>query len=167
MLEQWTLGLDMVSQGSFLGTRATFMIDTIISFFVILPIIIMISILFAKRDYIKIHQFLQISLLLITIGALVLFVYNIYYIEGFKSIIPKSSVGTKEAFIVLTLHITTAIITILIWSLTIFYALNDKKRRALPGIYSEQHKRAGRQVLLAIIMLSLTSLSIYFMLYIL
>ena len=166
MLEQWILGVNILSQGSFLGTRATFLIDTIVFFLVTLPIIVMVSIFFAKRNYIKIHQFLQISLLLMTISALALFAYSVHYVEGFESLIQSSSIGVREAFVILTLHITTVTITILIWFLTIFYALNDKKRKALPGVYSESHKRAGQRVFVAIVMMALTSLSIYWVLYI-
>ena len=166
MLEQWILGLDIVSQSGFLGTRATFLIDTIISFLVLLPIIIMISIFLAKINYIKITQSIQISLLLITIGALALFTYSVYYVYGFDSLLQQSSVGAKEAFIVLILDVITVVITILIWLLTTVYALNDIKRRALPGVYSEPHKRAGKRVLLAMVMMSFTSLSIYWVLYI-
>ena len=166
MLEQSILELDILSQGGFLGTRATFLIDIIVSFLVILPIIVMISIFLVKRNYIKIHQFLQVSLFLISISALALFAYSVHYVEGFEYLIQKSSVGAKEAFVILTVHVTTVVITILIWFLTIFYALNDRKRRALPGVYSEPHKRAGRRVLLGIVMMALTSLTIYFVLYI-
>ena len=166
MLEQWILGLDIVSQSGFLGTKATFMVDATVSFLVTLPIVIMISIFFAKRDYIKIHQFLQVFLLLATISALAMFAYSVHYIDGFESLIQKSSVSAKEAYIILTLHVTTVVITILIWFLTIVHALNDKKRRALPGVYSEPHRRAGRRVLLGIVMMVITSLSIYVVLYI-
>ena len=166
MLEQWILGLDMVSQGGFLGTRATFFIDTIISFLVVLPMLIMISIFFAKRSFIKIHQFLQLSLLLISISTLALFAYSVHYVEGFESLLYQSTVGVKEAFVILTVHVTTVIISILIWFFTIIYALNDRKRRALPGVYSEPHKKAGRRALLSIVMMALTSFSIYWVLYI-
>jgi len=166
MLEQWILGLNMVSQGSFLGTRATFFIDTIISFLVLLPMLIMISIFFAKKNFIKIHQFLQLSLLLITISTLALFAYSVHYVEGFESLLQQSSVGAKEAFVILTVHVTTVVISILIWFLTIVYALNDRKRRALPGVYSEPHRKAGQRALLSIVMMALTSLSIYWVLYI-
>lgn len=166
MLDEWILGLNIMSQGSFLGTRATFLVDTIISFLVMLPVMIMISIFFAKRNYIKIHQFFQVSLLLMTISTLALFAYNVHYVEGFESLIQLSSIGAKEAFVILTLHITTVTFTILIWFLTIFYALNDRKRRALPGVYSEAHRRAGQRTFVAIVMMVLTSLSIYWVLYI-
>ena len=166
MLEQWILGLDILSQGGFLDTRATFLIDSIVSFLVTLPILIMISIFFAKRNYIKIHQFLQVSLLLMSMSALALFAYSVHYVEGFEFLLQQSSVGAKGAFVLLTVHVTTVVITILIWFLTIVYALNDRKRRALPGVYSEPHGRAGRRVLLGIVMMALTSLSIYWVLYI-
>ena len=164
MFEEFILELDMLSQG-FLNTRATILIDGIISFLVMLPIIIMISILFAKRGYIKIHQSLQVSLLLMTISALALFAYSVHYVEGFEALIQQSSIGAGEAFVLLTIHVTTVVITLLIWSLTIFYADSDVKRRALPGLYSEIHRRAGRRVLLGIVLMSLTSVSIYWILY--
>ena len=165
MLEQWILGLGMASQDGFLGTRATFMIDIIISFLVVLPIIIMISISLAKRDF-KINQFIQIFLLITTIGALALFAYSVHYVEGFESLIQQSGVGAKEAFVVLIVHVTMVVITILIWFLTLFHAINDGRRRALPGVYSESHKRAGRRVLFGIIIMAITSISIYWILYI-
>ena len=166
MLEEWILGGDILSQGGFLGTRAPFLIDIIVSFLVALPIFIMISIFLAKRNYIKIHKLLQFSLLLISIISLALFAYSVHYIEGFESLLNQSSISSKEAFIILTIHITTVVITILIWLLTIFYALNDRKRRALPGVYSKAHGVAGRRVLFGIVMMALTSLSIYWVLYI-
>ena len=166
MLEQWILGLDILSQGGFLGTRATFLIDSIVSFLVTLPIIIVISIFLAKKNYIKIHQFFQVSLLLISISAVTLFAYSVHYLEGLESLLQQSSVDSKEAFVLLTIHITTVVITISIWFSTIIYACNDRKRRALPGVYSESHRRVGRRVLLAIIVMAFTSLSIYWVLYI-
>ena len=166
MLEQFILKLDIVSQVGFLGTRATFMIDAIVSFLVLLPIIIMISIIFAKRNYIKIHQFLPVFLLLTTISALAMFAYSVHYMDGFESLIQKSSLDAKEAYVILTMHVTTVVITILIWFLTIFYALNDKKRRALPGVYSESHRKAGQRVIFAIFLMVLTTIGIYWVLYI-
>ena len=166
MLEEWILGSEILSQGGFLGTRATFLIDIIVSFLVTLPIFIIISIFFAKSNYIKIHQLFQVFLLLLSMGSLALFAYSVHYIEGFDTLLQQSSVGIKKVFTLLALHITIVIITILMWVLTIFYALNDRKRRALPGVYSKAHGRAGRRVFSAIVLMALTSLSIYWVLYI-
>ncbi len=166
MLEEWILGVDMVSQGGFLDTRASYLIDIIISFLVTLPIATICSIFFVKRGYIKIHQFLQISLFFITIGSLSIFAYTVHYIEGFDYLIRKSSINPNMAFAILTIHVLSVITATMTWFLTIFYAINDKKRRALPGVYSGPHRRAGWRVLLSIVMVSITSLGIYWVLYI-
>lgn len=165
MLEQWILGADVMFQDGFLLTRAPFYADSIISFLALLPIFIIISVLLVRREYYKTHQALQIFLFLLTICSLFALFYMINYKEGFDVLLQKSSVEAFEASTFLILYIITVIVSITMWFFTIFYALNDRKRKALPGVYSKSHAKAGKRVFISILFLSATSVGIYWILF--
>lgn len=161
-----SLDTEMVSSGGFLGTRASFYIDTIVIFLAILPFVIALSIFFAINGRFKLHKFIQTLFFILTLISLALFAYIVHYKEGLETLLLQSSMMQLEALIFLGLHAFLAIITLIVWMFTLIYASEDRKRRALPGLYSENHKKLGRALFLGILFTSLSGIGIYWILFV-
>jgi len=153
--------VNMLQTTGFLETRASLYIDIIITFMGMLPIIIGFSIFMAKRGSLKIHQFLQLLFFFLTLISLSSFAYSIHYMFGLTLLMEESSFSSVQTFTLLLLHIFIAITTMVMWFFTLIYAFADKKRKALPGLYSESHRKSGRRVFLGIFLTSLSSLVLY------
>jgi len=161
-----SLDTEIVSLAGFLGTRASFYIDTIVIFLVILPFVIALSIFFAINGRFKLHKFIQTLFFILTLLSLSLFAYIVHYKEGLERLLLHSSIMPLEALIFLGLHAFLAVITLIVWMFTLIYASEDRKRRALPGLYSENHKKIGRALFLGILFTSLSGIGVYWILFV-
>jgi uncharacterized membrane protein YozB (DUF420 family) len=166
MEEYFKVILEQLAVVHFWETRASLYMDLIVSFLVLLPILIGISIFFAMKKKLKLHQFTQFLLFFLTVISLSFFAYIVHFNKGFEVLVQESSIGTRNAFIVLFGHIIISIITLLLWLFALIYAVSDKKRRALPGIYSQSHAKAGKRLFKGIILTSLSSVTLYWILYV-
>jgi len=166
MEEYLIVVLDKLALAGFLETRASLSMDLIISFLVMLPILNGISIFFAIREKLVLHQFTQLLLFFLMLISLGFFTYIVYYIKGVEFLLQESSIGSTKAFFVLVAHAIISLTTLILWMFTLLYALSDKKRRALPGLYSQSHREAGKRVFKSICLTSLTSLTSYWVLYV-
>jgi len=166
MFEQFIYDISILSGDGFLGTRAILSIDLLISFLVSLPVLVTIAILFVSKGYLRTHKFLQILLFLITLLTLVSFGYIVHYEEGLASLIEKSSIGLSQVYLSLTIHILVASIMLIKWFLSITHATSDYNRRALPGLYSKSHARSGRLISLLIFLTTLSSVGVYWTLFV-
>ena len=158
--------LDKLMATGFLETRAVLYVDIIVSFLVILPILSGISIAFAIKQHVKLHQMTQFLLFFLSVFALASFAYVVHYKEGFDTLLQESSITSSIASALLIIHIIISITTLILWMFALIYALSDKKRRGLPGVYSESHAKAGRRVFKGIFLTTLTSVSTYWVLFI-
>ncbi len=149
----------------FLKTRAPLYIDIIISILILSPLLSGLSIWFAIRKLLKLHQFTQFLLFFFMVITLGLFAYGIHFKEGFNLLLEKSAIDNLQAVIILFAHILISTTTVILWIFALIYAVSDKKRRALPGLYSESHARTGRRVFVGIILTAFSSLAIYWMLF--
>jgi len=165
MSEYLIMIVDILTKAGFLETRAPLYMDIMVSFLASLPILIGISILFAMRRYYKLHKFMQVLFFLLTFLVLGFFAYIVHYQEGFDNLLLKSSIDPTQGLILLTIHILIAISTITLWMFTLVYAIEDRKRRALPGVYSESHRKSGRRVFLGILLTSFSAVAVYWMLF--
>lgn len=167
MLEgYYTFFLSQLEVAGFLGTRASFYVDIIISFLALLPILSALSIVFAIRKYLKLHQFTQFLLFFLTLTSLSLFAYFVHYLNGFDNLVTKSSIDATTISILLVVHVMVSILTLVYWLFSLMNALADKKRRALPGVYSESHATAGKRVFKSIVVTAGTSVALYWVLFI-
>ena len=157
--------LEQLSVVGFWGTDAPLHIDIIVSFLVILPILSGLSILLAIRQSLKLHQFTQFLLFFSTVVTLGFFAYIAFYTKSFERFVQSSSIDHTLVGIALIIHAIIAISTLLLWMFALIYALSDKKRRALPGLYSQSHAKAGRRVFNGILLTGLTAIGIYWMLF--
>ena len=156
---------DILDLLGFLDTRASLLMDLIIVFLVILPLLSGISILFAIKKIIKVHQFSQFLLFFLTVTALVLFAYIVHFNKGFEVLLEKSSINHTLSLVILSSHIIVTLTTLTLWMFALIYALSDRKRKGLPGVYSRSHAKAGKRVFKGIVLTSFTSVGIYLMLY--
>lgn len=158
--------LDKLDMFGFLETRASLSMDIIVSFLALLPILSGLSIVFAIKKHLKLHQVTQFLLFFLTLIALSLFAYMVHYKEGFELLIEGSSIDSTTALAILIIHIIISVSTLSLWMFALMYALSDKKRRGLPGVYSVSHAQAGKRVFKGILLTSLSSVGIYWMLFI-
>ncbi len=157
--------LDKLAVAGFLGTRASLLLDIIVTFLALLPLFTGISIMFATRRELRLHQVTQFLLFFLMLIILLLFAYVVHYKTGFEALLQESTINPTIAFIGLIIHIVISLVTFTLWMFALLYALSDKKRRGLPGVYSMSHANAGKRVFKFILLTALSSVSIYWMLF--
>jgi uncharacterized membrane protein YozB (DUF420 family) len=160
------LSIDQFLVVGFWETRASLYIDIIVTYLVALPIFVGLSIYAATQELFQLHQVAQFLLFTITTLTLGLFAYYVHFIVGFDALLKQSKVDYIYAFILLVVHIVVAIVTMVLWLFTLSYAVSDYKRCALPGVYSESHKRSGRRVFYAIVSTSVSTALLYWVFFI-
>jgi putative membrane protein len=158
--------MEYMFQLGFLGTRAPLFMDIIVIVVGLLPFLIGLTIWFAIKNMYRLHRSLQIVLFLITMVSLVYFKYGMYRAGGFEFYMKGSSIDLTIAFYFLVFHIIIASTTLLLWFMTMKFASADTKRRALPGLYSSDHKKSGRRLAMGIVLTSITGIGVYYMLFI-
>jgi putative membrane protein len=158
--------MEYMFQAGFLGTRAPLFMDEFIVVVALLPFLIGASIWFAIKESYKLHRIMQTLLFVITLGILIYFEYGIQVGGGFSHYIKDSSINPDFAYKFLIFHIIIASITLVMWAFIVHFATADRKRRALPGLYSNAHKKSGRRVAFMILLTSLTGIGVYWMLFI-
>ena len=131
-----------------------------------LPFLMIFSISLAMKHHYILHKVTQILLFLITLGMLSLFYYEIFLSNIFDNLFIIGNSESNQSFYFLMVHIIIALITFILWKSTILFASADKKRRALPGLYSRTHKTAGKRVILGVFLISITLGILYRMLYV-
>jgi len=157
--------LEQLSMVGFWKTTATLHMDLMVSFLAMLPILSGISILFAIRQSLKLHQFTQFLLFFLTVVFLGFFAYVTYVSKTFELFVNGSTIDHSLVVIALVTYAVIVLSTLFLWMLALMYALSDKKRRALPGLYSQSHAKAGKRVFNGILLMALSSIGIYWMLF--
>ena len=158
--------IEKLTVSGFLETRAFLYMDIMVTFLASLPFLLGISIMFAMKDHFKLHKFTQTLLFSLTVLILGLFAYIVHYQQGFDFLLKSSSIDTQQASLFLMLHVIIAISTTILWFFALIYGISDRKRRALPGVYSASHRKSGRRVFLGVLLTSLTSVGVYWMLFV-
>ena len=158
--------MEYMFEAGFLGSRAPMFMDIIVIVVGLLPFLVTFSIWLAINKMYKLHHFSQIILLSVTGITLVYFKYGMNVAGGFDFYMKESSLDLTMAFYFLVFHIIIASITLIMWFATIKFASADRKRKALPGLYSDNHKKSGRRLAFAISLTSITGVAVYWMLFI-
>ena len=147
----------MFHQG-FLGTRAPFFMDIVTLIVALLPMFVAIAISYAKAKKYKSHAYTQIFLFAFSVIVLFYFEYGVRVAGGFNAFMQESSVAHNYAFVVLVLHILISVITLIIWSSTIF--------RAKKQLENKTHKKAGLYTFIGVTATSLTGIWVYLLMFI-
>ena len=147
----------MFSQG-FFGTRAPFFMDLVTLIVALLPLLVASAIYLAKTKRYKAHSYAQIAIFAVSVIVLGYFETGVRMVGGFDAFMEDSGVSHNYAFIVLVFHIAVSVITLIIWSTTIFMA----KKQIKLG----KHKKAGLMTFAGVVMTSLTGIWVYFLLFV-
>ena len=137
----------------FLGTHAPYYMDGIVVYLLSLPMLMTFSILLASNRKYSLHRFTQTLLFLLTLSVLLVFNYGIY------------TVGEKELFYLLIIEIFFSILLIVMWLSVLLFAVADRRRKGLPGLYTSSHRKSGKRVFVIMLVMVLSSVSLYWTLY--
>ena len=133
----------------------------------LLPLLVGIAILFAKKGYYGVHRLLQIIIFVTSLVIVGYFEYGVRLGGGYEAFAQKSHVSHNYLLAVLVVHIVIAVITLGIWGSTLFRALKESRRGGiLPGVGSRVHRRAGVRAFVAIAFTSLTGIWVYLLLFV-
>jgi len=147
----------MFSPG-FFGTRGPFFMDLVTLIVALLPLLVAGAIYLAKTKRYKAHTYAQIFIFAFSVIVLGYFETGVRMVGGFDSFMKDSGVSHNYAFIVLVFHIAISIITLIIWSITLFMA---KKQVQL-----KKHRKAGIMTFTGVVLTSLTGIWVYFLMFV-
>jgi len=157
--------MDYMFKVGFLGTRAPFFMDFVMIIVALLPILVAVAIYFAKRKNYRLHALVHQILFFVAIVVVGYFEYGVRAGGGYKTFVEGSSVSHQYAFYVLIFHIIVAVIGFGIWLSTLIGAKKYARRKALPGIQSASHKRAGKRAFIWIVLTAVTGIWVYILLF--
>jgi len=126
-------------QRGFFGSDAPFFIDLSLILFFLFPAMMTGAIFLAKKELIGLHITTQLAIFAIATITLVLDVSSFNQID----IELKNSIIFYGYIIFLS-------ITYIIWYRTIYFAIEDSRRMALPGLYSKTHKEGGKLLIILV-----------------
>ncbi len=158
--------MDFLFETGFLGTRSPFFMDIVSVIVALLPFLIFAAILLAKKKNYKAHESVQKLLFVVTVIVVAFFEFGVRFVGGYKILIEGSSVGHNYFIFVLIFHIIIAVITLVLWSMTLYYARRYKRQKTLPGLYSQEHKIYGQRTFIGIILTMLTGGWVYALLFV-
>ena len=147
----------MFHQG-FFGTRAPFFMDMVTFIVALLPLLVSIAIYFAKKKSYRLHAFTQVFIYIFSMIIIVYFEYGVRLGGGFNYFIEGTHLSHNYIFVVLMFHIAVSIMTMLIWSVTIFMT---RKQLA-----TKTHKKAGVYTFIGVVLTSLTGIWVYSLLFV-
>ena len=150
--------MDYMFQSGFLGTRAPIFMDVVTLIVALLPLLMLGVIYLARIKKYKLHANMQRLLFLVSFAVITYFETGVRMGGGFDSFMKGSGVEHNYAFIVLILHITISVITLVIWITTLLMA---KKQLQL-----SKHKQAGKLTFVGVTLTSLTGIWVYLLMFV-
>ena len=158
--------MDFLFTSGFLGTRAPLFMDIVSVIVAVLPFLIFGAISLAKNKNYSAHESVQKLLFIVTVIVVAFFEFGVRMEGGYKNLMEGSSVGHNYFIYVLIFHIIISVITLILWSMTLYYAKRAKKQSALPGRYSMEHRKYGQRTFIGIIFTMLTGAWVYALLFV-
>ena len=158
--------MDFIFQPGFLGTRAPLFMDIVSVIVALLPFLIFGAIKLAKKGNYRAHENVQKLLFVVTVIVVAFFEFGVRVAGGYKNLMEGSSVPHNYFIYVLIFHIMISVVTLILWSMTLYYAKRYKKQKTLPGLYSEAHKVAGKRTFIGIVLTMLTGGWVYALLFV-
>jgi len=150
--------LEFMFHDGFFGTRAPLFMDIVTLIVSVLPFLVAGAIALARRKNYKAHAYTQVLIFAFSVIVLLYFEFGVRMAGGFDAFMKESSVHYTYALVVLILHIGIAIITLLIWTKTIF--------RAKVQLQNKTHKKAGLYTFIGVIFTSLTGIWVYLLMFV-
>jgi putative membrane protein len=154
-------------QPGFLGTKAPFFMDFVTLIVAFLPLFVGIAIAFAKQRYFTLHAAMQTTIFIVSVIVVGYFEYGVRLGGGYEAFVKNTHVSHSYLFAVLMVHIVISLLTLGVWSATLWRAYKESKRGGvLPGVGSEGHKKAGIRTFIGIVLTSLTGIWVYLLLFV-
>ena len=150
----------------FLGTKAPFFMDMVTLIVAMLPFLVYLGIIFARRGLYGLHRWYQWALFVFSVLVVGWFEYGVRVGGGFQSYVEGSDLPKLFLFLSLILHVVIAVFTVLWWSRTLIQADWNYRHRHLPGGFTLRHIRAGTLSAVGIFLTSLTGIWIYLFLFV-
>ncbi|MEO9531610.1 MAG: DUF420 domain-containing protein [Crocinitomicaceae bacterium] len=127
---------------------------------VLAPFISLYAVSFIKKKDYKTHIKIQKRLFWTCVIAVVILEVQIRVAGGSGSLVSNSEYTNTPFFkSILIAHIIGAVLTYIIWGITIFTSNKKwKKRKTLPGIFSITHKRLGYFTIVGLFYTGITAL---------
>ncbi len=150
--------MNYMFEAGFLGTRAPFFMDFVTLIVAFLPMLVAGAIFLARAKRYKLHTYAQIFIFAFAVIVLVYFETGVRVGGGFDTFMDGSSVSHNYAFFVLILHIAISVVTLIIWSVTLF--------RVKKFLASGAHKALGKISFVGIVLTSLSGIWVYLILFV-
>jgi len=140
--------------------------DTVTLVVALLPLLVGLAILWAKKGRVRLHIASQWSLFALSAIVISYFEYGVRIGGGFETYAKSSSLSGSFLFYFLIFHIVVSIVTILWWSFTLVSGSLNYRKGTLPGSYSLRHRKLGYQSAWGIFATSLTGVWVYLFLFV-
>lgn len=130
---------------------------------ILAPFISLYAISLIKKKQLKTHMKIQKRLFWICVAGVLLLELQIRISGGSGSLVVNSSYVDSPFFkYILIAHIIGAVLTYIIWGVTIFWS--NKKFKlglTLPGRFSKMHKRLGYVAIIGLFYTALSALAVF------
>ncbi len=150
----------------FLGTRAPFFMDFVMIMVALLPLLALGAISLAKLKNYKLHAVSQTIIFVVAIIVVGYFEYGVRAGGGFEKFMEGSNTAHNYALYVLLFHIAIAVISLVVWTITMWKARKSLKAGSLPGADSLSHKKAGQFTFIGIFLTAFTGIWVYVLLFV-
>ena len=158
--------MDYMFGPGFLGTKAPFFMDFVTLIVALLPLLVIIAVLFAKKKMIKLHMVSQLVLFFVSIIVVSYFEYGVRVGGGFDLFAKGSSLSHGFLVGFLIFHIIISVVTVIWWTKTVICGLKAYHDDRLPGEASKRHRRDGIWSVIGIFLTSLTGVWVYLFLFV-
>lgn len=148
-------------EAGFLGTRAPLYMDLVTIFFGLLPFLVGYAIYLAVKGQHRAHFKWQATLFLITMVMVVVFEAGVRFDGGFNDFMQGSELSYGGVLSYLIVHIIIALITVVVWGLTIYKSMKVYVKDGPTAPYFAQHRQKARWLYLGIVVTSLMGCSMY------
>ena len=158
--------MEYMFQPGFLGTRAPFFMDFVTLIVALLPFLLVLAILFARKRQFKLHLVSQLFLYLFSVTVVGYFEYGVRVGGGFEAFAEGSSLSKSFLFEFLLLHIGISLVTVVWWTKTLIFGIKSYRNNTLPGKVSVTHRRDGLLSSVGIVLTSLSGVWVYLFLFV-
>lgn len=125
-------------------SRASFMLDAVaLAMMAVIPLMIWSIYVVRVRKQYALHRRLNMTIAMVLLVAVTLFEIDIR-LFGWRHLAEASSVYPTLVYPILYVHLIFAILTTLLWSITVIGAMRRFSRQPEPNRYSPTHRRVAR-----------------------
>ena len=152
----------MFSEVGFYHTSAKLYLDISVTFFALLPFLLMGAILLAKNKHYTLHKFAQVLLFILMLGIVLLFEVGMRLDGGFLNYSKNASIDIVPLSILLFMHVVLAIYALLYWAWFLYQSFSFKGDLEA---FKSFHKAKGKKTFFLVTISSYSGFMIYILLF--